>query len=103
MGMTINKKTLAKMTPKQLASPTMSNYFSSKVSESKGRKKRPGMYSGGSITINKKTLDKMTPKQLASDTMSEYFSSKVSESKGRKKRPGFSHGGKVEMGVLKPN
>ena len=51
MGMTINKKTLAKMTPKQLASPTMSNYFSSKVSESKGRKKRPGFSHGGKVEM----------------------------------------------------
>ena len=51
MGMNINKKTLAKMTPKQLASPTMSNYFSSKVSESKGRKKRPGFSHGGKVEM----------------------------------------------------
>ena len=48
--MKINKKTLAKMTPKQLASPTMSNYFSSKVSESKGRK-RPGYSAGGKVEM----------------------------------------------------
>ena len=51
MGMNINKKTLAKMTPKQLASPTMSNYFSSKVSESKSRKKRPGYSTGGKVEM----------------------------------------------------
>ena len=39
----INKRTLAKMTPKQLKSKTMTDYFNSKVSESrKGRKKGPG-------------------------------------------------------------
>ena len=53
MGMNINKKTLAKMTPKQLASPTMSNYFSSKVSESKGPKKRPGFAHGGEMKVLK--------------------------------------------------
>jgi len=52
MGMNINKKTLAKMTPKQLASPTMSNYFSSKVSESKGRKRRPGYSAGGKVAMD---------------------------------------------------
>ena len=47
-GMTINKRTLAKMTPKQLKSKTMTDYFGSKVSESrKGRKKGPGMAGGG--------------------------------------------------------
>ena len=50
--MNINKKTLAKMTPKQLASPTMSNYFSSKVSESKGRKRRPGYSAGGKVEMD---------------------------------------------------
>ena len=88
-GMTINKRTLDKMTPKQLASDTMSEYFSSKVNESKGRKRGPGMARGGITNINKKLIDKMTPKQLKSKTMTDYFNSKVSESrKGRKKGPG---------------
>ena len=39
----INKRLIDKMTPKQLKSKTMTDYFNSKVSESrKGRKKRPG-------------------------------------------------------------
>jgi hypothetical protein len=88
-GMTINKRTLDKMTPKQLASDTMSEYFSSKVNESKGRKRGPGMARGGITNINKRLIDKMTPKQLKSKTMTDYFNSKVSESrKGRKKGPG---------------
>ena len=88
-GMTINKRTLAKMTPKQLASDTMSEYFTSKVNESKGRKRGPGMARGGNLTINKKLIAKMTPKELKSKTMTDYFNSKVSESrKGRKKGPG---------------
>ena len=100
-GMTINKRTLDKMTPAQLGSDTMSQYFTSKVDESKGRR-RPGMKKGGAavkkmnmggMTINKRTLDKMTPKQLASDTMSQYFSSKVDESKGGPRRPGMKKGG----------
>ena len=42
-NLTINKKLIDKMTPKQLKSKTMTDYFNSKVSESrKGRKKRPG-------------------------------------------------------------
>ena len=88
-NLNINKRTLAKMTPKQLASDTMSEYFSSKVNESKGRKRGPGMARGGNLTINKKLIAKMTPKQLKSKTMTDYFNSKVSESrKGRKKGPG---------------
>ena len=100
VGKTINKRTLNKMTPKQLASDTMSQYFTSKVDESKGPR-RPGMKKGGvavkkmnmgGMTINKRTLDKMTPAQLGSDTMSQYFTSKVDESKGRR-RPGMKKGG----------
>ena len=100
-GMTINKRTLDKMTPAQLGSDTMSQYFTSKVDESKGRR-RPGMKKGGvavkkmnmgGMTINKRTLDKMTPAQLGSDTMSQYFTSKVDESKGGPRRPGMKKGG----------
>mgnify|MGYP003678441204 CR=1 FL=1 len=94
MGMNINKKTLAKMTPKQLASPTMSNYFSSKVSESKGRKKRPGMVRGGLLSKSTKT----NPRPMTA-TMQK----KMPVETSRSKRPGFAHGGKVEMASLKPN
>ena len=57
-GMTINKRTLNKMTPKQLASDTMSQYFTSKVDESKGPR-RPGMKKGG-VAVKKMNMGGMT-------------------------------------------
>ena len=51
MGMNINKRLIDKMTPKQLKSKTMTDYFNSKVSESKGRKKRPGYSKGGKVEM----------------------------------------------------
>ena len=117
-GMTINKRTLNKMTPKQLASDTMSQYFTSKVDESKGRR-RPGMKKGGKVkkmntggamstqmpqqggrtmSPTPRAATPLTPTDIAQGGLSSYRRPPPMPQESRVRvRPGMKKGGTVAM------
>ena len=97
-NLNISKRVLDKMTPRQLASDTMSEYFTSKVNESKGRKRGPGMAAGGPTQpsrVSKKGKSFKKPTVVEGKPM-RITRKTPQESKVRKK-PGMARGGNLNI------
>ena len=95
-GMTINKRTLDKMTPAQLGSDTMSQYFTSKVDESKGRR-RPGMKKGGAAVKKMRYGGETRPMGSDPKPMLPKRPRPMPQESRVRVRPGMKKGGTVAM------
>ena len=98
-NLNISKRVLDKMTPRQLASDTMSEYFTSKVNESKGRKRGPGMAAGGPTQpsrVSKKGKSFKKPPTIVDGKPMRITRKTPQESKVRKK-PGMAGGGNLTI------